>query len=97
VFDICALVLGGVDSTISMVIWNFSKSFAFMPYAWGALASHFFAPNFFRKIPRLRYFIWIPISIGVLVLSIIYYPARLIHPFLVFFIGIAVGLCWSQE
>jgi hypothetical protein len=98
IYDIIALIAGGVTATISYVIWSNSKFIPFIPFGFGTLMGHFFSPDFFSdKIPRLRYVIWISFALFVLAISIKYYPIEILHPFLVFIIGIGNGTLWAQS
>ena len=97
-FDIVVALCGGAVSTISYQIWLLSKKFPFLQFALGTLMSHFFAPDWFsKKIPIIRYIIWIGLSCLMLLISIIFYPINLIHPFIVLIFGIGNGLFWSQK
>lgn len=44
-YDILALLLWGVDSTISVRITGASKMYPIIPFAFGFLMGHFFAQN----------------------------------------------------
>jgi len=97
IFDIVVLIAGGYEATISYQVFCSSWNIPFIPFACGTLMSHFFAPDFFsKKIPRLRYAIWITISAFFLFISIKFYPLH-IHPFVVLLLGMINGCLWAQR
>ena len=97
VYDILILIIGGSKATVSYQVWLLGKKFMFLPYSVGVLVSHFFGPDsFIKKIPTARYFIWIPISVLCLVMSIVFYPIP-IHPYVAMSLGLMIGMFWAQE
>jgi hypothetical protein len=97
IYDILALIFGGSTATVSYQVWLAGRKFMFLPYSLGVLMSHFFGPTYFsKKIPKLRYLIWIATSIITLILSICLYP-NCIHPFASLLIGLGMGMFWDQE
>lgn len=94
-YDILALLFGGGTATVSYQIWLAGRKFFFLPYAFGVLGSHFFAPNVFKKMNiKLKYILWIVTSIIILIFSICYYPSTA-HPFAGLVLGLGVGLLWA--
>ena len=107
IYDISIAVRGLWNATLSNQTTTFSSMFPFIPYAWGVLTFHFFGGKVGRRlfgdIPRLRFAIWVPVSIFFLILSIInlfstiaivnFMGEYLLLPLL---IGQAFGLLWYQ-
>jgi hypothetical protein len=48
-YDVWAVLAGGVESTISAVIFNASMRFPLIPFAFGVLAGHFWFPVYEKK------------------------------------------------
>lgn len=48
-YDIWAVYSGGVDGTISSVIFDYSREFPLIPFAFGVLAGHLWFPVYDRK------------------------------------------------
>jgi hypothetical protein len=98
VIDIIIAINQQWTSTISYRLWSASDDFLFIPYGFGVLMSHFFAPNYFKKIAELlRRIIWISVSSMMFIYAVcnLYlYPG---HKFIYFIIGLGVGLLWVQD
>jgi hypothetical protein len=44
-YDLFAVLKWGIDSTISLVIWNSSQRWPIIPFSAGVLCGHLFAQN----------------------------------------------------
>lgn len=44
IFDIVALLVGGIDATISVTMYNLSRQYPIIPFALGVIAGHLFWP-----------------------------------------------------
>lgn len=48
-YDIYAVMAGGIPATISSVIFDYSKEFPLIPFAFGVLCGHFWFPVYLTK------------------------------------------------
>lgn len=44
VYDVWAASIGGIESTISLVLWENAKLYPIIPFAFGGLMGHLFFP-----------------------------------------------------
>lgn len=51
-YDIWAVLRGGVEATISSVIFNASLRFPLIPFAFGVLAGHFWFPVYEKVVKK---------------------------------------------
>jgi hypothetical protein len=50
-YDIYAVLAGGIDGTVSAVIFDYSREYPIIPFAFGIMAGHFF----FDVYPREKH------------------------------------------
>jgi hypothetical protein len=48
-YDIYAALAGGIDGTVSAVIFDYSREYPIIPFAFGVLTGHLWFPVYERK------------------------------------------------
>lgn len=103
IYDVVIVIIEPAATISKVTLWAGIR-LAIVPYAWGVLTSHFWLGKIGRKLFGLgkwRFFVWIPISVGVLMLSL-FGPMKLItwtsnNVWSPLFLGLLLGLFWAQK
>ena len=98
-WDIFVYIKAGSIATESNIIKDWNNVIQFISYAYGVIGGHWFINNHYGSAQRWKIFTMIGISISMLILSVVFYFAKIYIPSDIFLlVGYFVGkYLWYQK